>query len=94
MVTVSGSAPFIDSAGRTNYWPSYVFLLSKVDPNAVGDSSIAQFTNGSGPTLSGTTLALSSVQVPATTGPEYYFINHNNAGLVGSFNVNILGTRL
>ena len=65
-----------------------------MDPNAVGDSSIAQFTNGSGPTLGGATLALSSVQVPATTGPEYYFINHNKASLVGSFNVNILGTRL
>ena len=62
MVTVSGSAPFIDSAGRKNYWPSYVFLLSKVDPNAVGDESIHNLTNGSGPTLGGATLALSSVQ--------------------------------
>jgi len=96
LINVSGSEPYIDSNGRTNYWPSYIFQLTKVDPNADGDWTSTQNTDGVGPTLGAVALTITFQNVPSGTGPKYYFINHSlsGSGIVGSFNVNIQGTRL
>ena len=93
LMNVSGSGPFVDAQGVLNYWPSYVFQMTKSDPNKIGTDTFTQNQDGSGPTLGGIALLLTQQRVPAVTGPFYYFIQHNAPGITGSFNVNIQGTQ-
>lgn len=100
LVNLSGSGPYIDSNGKTNYWPAYVFQMTKCDPFFKGLDSVAQNQDGRGPTLNTVALLLTQQQVPfygvadPRNGPYYYFIQHDGPAITGSFNVNIQGTKL
>ena len=93
LVNISGTGPYTDSNGVLNYWPAYIFQMTKSDPNAVGLYSVPQNQDGAGPTLGGVALLITQQRVPATTGPFYYFINHDGPAITGSFSVNIQGTQ-
>ncbi len=94
LVNISGSGPYVDpTTGDINFWPASIFQLTKSTPNNIGLFTETQTQAGTGTQLSGAGYMISLQQIPASIGPYYYFIQHNIAGVTGSFNVNIQGTQ-
>lgn len=97
ILCVSGSEPYIDANGKTNYWPTQTWALNKTSPLANGNAvTLGTAQAGSGPSLSGVTYTLSqSTQSSSidTSGYIYYFIKHSKTDVTGSFNVRIIGTQ-
>lgn len=93
LVNLCGEKAYTGADGTLNYWPSYIFQITKSAPNEKGLDSVVQNQDGKGNDLGGVALLLTQQQVPSGTGPYYYFINHDKAGFTGSFSVNIQGTQ-
>lgn len=93
LLCVGGTNNVINPAtGVVNWLPSYVWPLAKAQDTVAGTlPAPLTFQNGTGDIWAGATLTLSSIV--SFNNTQVYALNHNKAGLVGSFNIRIVGTQ-
>lgn len=93
LLCVGGTNNIINPAtGIVNWLPCYVWPLAKSKDTIAGTiPAPLTFQNGVGDIWNGATLTLSSIA--SVNGTQVYALNHNKAGLTGSFNIRIVGTQ-
>jgi len=92
IVCISGSDVYKDATGL-NYWKTEVFAVTKTQPNVNGTSASLSSQAGSGVTLAASAYTLSYGTISTNSTNTYLKINHNIAGVTGSFNVRVIGTK-